>query len=107
MTEADVQLFQVEDFPAGIASGTATPRRLAHAHIVYVSASASDTIDLNKYVSGTGTVADIVGITYDTMNNASNSPDSGSAVTWSTAILTTAGDAGAGAGEVGVIFRYT
>lgn len=100
MTEANVDVVQVEDFPANVSSGTGTPRRLAIAHIQYRSNAGDDTIGMGTYVPNT---ADVVGIVYDTMNNAVTS----TATTWSGTVITTAADGGAGVGELGVIVRFT
>jgi len=99
MTEATITELSVTDLPFDNLYGTA-PKRRALVAIRYTSGGASDTITLATYVPG---VADVEGIVWDSMNSAAT----GTAVTWSTTTVTTAGDAGSHVGELGLIVNFS
>lgn len=99
MTAVTVTELSVTDIPIDLKYGTA-PKRRAIVAIRYTSAGTSDTLNLATYVPG---VADIEGIMWDTMNSAVT----GTAATWSSLVLTSAGDAGSHIGEIGLLVNFS
>lgn len=94
MTAVTVTEISRTELPQDLLSGTG--KRRAYVFVRYTSAANTDTLDLSSYVPG---IADVEGVTYDTMDDAVAT----TSITWSTYTLTAAGHTGSGKGEVGLI----
>jgi len=99
MTEVTITEIAYTDLPMQLASGTIKRRALVFVRCT--SATTGDTLNLATYIPN---IADIEGISYETLDGADVVT---SANTWSTSTLTYAGHAGSGVWETAYIVNFT